>query len=126
MVWNPELTYSSDQEEAYQTINRSFLDDELKIIYIFFLKMPQNSQFFPKNDNKYMQFKKVIIKWDETPKKRNPERIKEASGTQGELVGEHSGSYRLALGLSYSPRDVHEYLCASCLSLLIPQDQGKF
>ena len=49
-----------------------------------------------------MQFKKIIIKWDETPKKRNPERIKQASGTQGKLVEEHSGSYWLALCLSYS------------------------
>ena len=46
VVWNPELTCSSDQEEAYQTINRSFLDDELKIIYIFFLKCPEIPNFF--------------------------------------------------------------------------------
>lgn len=48
---NLELTYS-DQEENILQIKRSFLDDELKIIYFF--KMPLKFPIFPNNDNKYM------------------------------------------------------------------------
>ena len=52
MVWAPELTSSSDWEETYQTINRSFLDDGTEDNSYVLFKNALKFPIFPNNDNK--------------------------------------------------------------------------